>query len=126
MNIFSLCGISLIAYAALQILGKDKNGLGALIGLGGILCLLAPAFLSLAGLMREVNQFIENYEFYGTDLLFRGLGLGFCCEVTGDILRDAGNNSLANALDISCKIAILALCLPLWKNIFALVEGLIT
>lgn len=125
MNILSLCGISLVAYAAILILGKEKNGAGTLIGLGGILCLLAPAVLVLTGLMKDINAWISEYEFYGSDLLLRGLGLGLCCEITGDILRDAGNNSLANALDFSCKVAILALCLPLWKSIFDLVGGFV-
>ncbi len=123
MNMFSLCGIALIAYAALQILGKGKNELGALIGVGGILCLVAPAILSLSGMIKDVKDLLGEYEFYGAEFLLRGLGLGLCCEVTEDILRDAGNTGLANALDFSCKIAMLALCLPLWKSIFDLAGG---
>ena len=124
MNIFALCGVALIAYAALQILGKERTGVGALVGLGGILCLLLPAILTLSGLMKEVLSYIEPFSMHGADLLVKGLGIGFCCEITSEILRDAGNQGLANALDFSCRIAILALCVPLWKDLLELAGGL--
>lgn len=125
MNIFALCGVALIAYAALQILGKDRTGVGAAIGLGGLLCLLLPAVLSLSGLMKDVRAYIDSFQIHGADLLFRGLGIGFCCEITTDILRDAGNTGLANALEFSCRVAILALCIPLWKELMDLAGGLL-
>ena len=124
MNIFSLCGIGLLAYAAIQMLGREKSGISLLIGIAGGLCMLAPAVLTLAGLLDEVNAYIESYDFIGVDLLLRGLGLGMCCEITGDILRESGNGGLANALELSCKIAILALSVPLWKNLIEMAGGL--
>lgn len=125
MNSISLCGVALLCYAALMILGKEKNGIGALIGLGGTLCLLLPALLSFSDLSKSLEELFDSYGFFGSELLFRSFGIGFCCEFTSGICKDAGFGELANALDFSCKVAILTLCIPLWKEIFSLIGGLV-
>ena len=126
MNIFALCGIALIAFAAIEIIGKEQQRLGLIVGTAGVICLLTPAVLSLAGVMNELNEKIDAFPFFGKDLLFRAFGIGLCCEITGDILRDAGRQNLASALDFSSKVAILALCLPLWKELFSLAQELVS
>ena len=126
MNVLSLCGVALIAFAAIEIVGKDKERLGMLIGLAGVLCLLSPAVLSLFGVMDTVKETLARFPFKGGDLLFRAFGIGMCCDVTCDILRDAGRQNLASALDFSSKAAILGLCVPLWKELFDLAQELIS
>ena len=126
MNVFALCGIALIAFAAIEIVGKEQQRLGIAVGAVGAVCLLTPAVLSLAGVFAEINGRIEAFPFFGRDLLFRAFGIGLCCEITGDVLRDAGRQNLASALDFSSKAAILALCLPLWKELFSLAEELVS
>ena len=126
MNVFSLIGIALIAFAAIEILGKEQQRIGLLAGAAGVICLFVPGVLSLVGLMDEFKELMTRFEFFGGDLLFRSFGIGLCCEVTGSILRDAGRQGLANALDFSCKAAILLLCVPLWKQLFSLVQELIS
>lgn len=124
MNSFSLCGVALLCYAALTILGKEKNGIGTLIGLSGTICLLFPAILSLANLKDDFLNLLSKYDFFGSDLLLRSFGIGFCCEFTASICRDAGYKELADGLEFSCKVAIMSLCIPLWKELFSLIGGL--
>ena len=126
MNIFQIVGIALISYAALMILGKDGQRFGPLVAAGGVICMLVPAFLSLFGMMDEVKAYVARYHFEGADVLFRGMGIAFCCEFTSDVLKDAGSAQLANALDFACRVAILALCFPLLKSIFELAGGLLS
>ncbi|MBQ8215573.1 MAG: stage III sporulation AC/AD family protein [Clostridia bacterium] len=125
MNSLSLCGIALLCYAALTILGKEKNGLTALIAIAGSLCLLLPAVLSVKGPFQELSELIKRYEFVGSQQLFKAFGIGFCCEFTAQICREAGYHGLSDALTFSCKIAILCLCIPLWQEIVSLIGGLI-
>ena len=93
--------------------------------IAGTLCLMTPAVLSLTGLFETLSQKLAEYPFEGGEALFRAFGIGLCCEITGDICRDAGKQGLSNALDFSCKVAILLLCVPLWKQLFSLVEELL-
>ena len=125
MSAFSLCGIALLAFAALEIIGKEKSQVGTLVAIAGMLCLLTPAVLSLTGLLETLNQKLAEYHFEGGEALFRAFGIGLCCEITGDICRDAGRQGLSNALDFSCKVALLLLCIPMWKQLFSLVEELL-
>lgn len=124
MNIFALCGIALIAFSAIEILGREKQSLGFAVGAVGTVCLIAPAIFALSDVFSSFGALLEKFRFAGGDLLFRSFGIGLCCEVTGGILRDAGRQNLANALDLSCKAAILLLCVPLWRQLFAFIGEL--
>lgn len=126
MNIFSLCGIALISFAAIEIIGKEEQKIGMIIGIVGALCLFAPALLTLAGVYKDLASKIEEYRFIGGEILFRSFGIGLCCETTGSVLKDAGRESLSKALEFAGKTAIFALCLPLFKEVFTLIEELLT
>ncbi len=125
MNALAICGIALLCYAALMIIGKDQPAIGALIALGGTICLLAPAVLALRLPFSHIQELIEKYDFIGAEQLFKAFGIGFCCDFTSHICKDAGYHSLAHALSFCCKISILLLCLPLWEEIFSFIGGLI-
>ena len=71
MSAFSLCGIALLAFAALEIIGKEKSQVGTLVAIAGMLCLLTPAVLSLTGLFETLNQKLAEYHFEGGEALFR-------------------------------------------------------
>ena len=119
MNIsilLKVVGVGLLVAVAHQILSKSGRE---------DLCLLTPAVLSLTGLFETLNQKLVEYHFEGGEALFRAFGIGLCCEITGDICRDAGRQGLSNALDFSCKVALLLLCIPMWKQLFSLVEELL-
>ena len=126
MNALSLCGIALLCFAAIQILGKDRAGFGALVGIAGTICLLAPALGSLLYLSSRLKELFEEYSFKGADSLIKAFGIGLCCEVTAQICKDAGASGLSNALDFACKCAILSLCLPLWQEVFDFIQGLLS
>lgn len=125
MNALALCGIALLCFAAIQILGKDRAGFGILVGIAGTICLMAPAITSLIFVSSQLKDLFEEYSFKGADTLIKAFGIGLCCELTSQICRDAGANGLSNALDFACKCAILSLCLPLWQEIFEFIQGLL-
>ena len=125
MNAFALCGVALLCFAAIEVLGRDAPRIALVVGALGALCLLAPAVLALAGIFEQANDLLAKFAQYGGDQLLRAFGIGLCCEVTGDVLRDAGRQGLANALDFSCKTAILLLCVPLWKQLFEVASELL-
>ncbi len=125
MNVLSLCGIALICYAALLIIGKEKNGIGALLALTGTICLLLPAVASLKTPLDQIFSLLPTYGFTGEKELLKAFGIGFCCEFTADICKEAGFQGLADALSFSCKVAILCLCIPLWAEVFSLIGGLL-
>ena len=125
MNSIALCGIALICYAALLILGREKNGIGALVAIGGTLCLVFSGILSLFAPMNELKALLNDYEFEGSQQLLKAFGIGLCCDFTAQICKDAGYQGLADGLTFSCKVAILSLCMPLWSALFSTIGGLL-
>ena len=126
MSAFSLCGIALLAFAALEIIGKEKSQVGTLVAIAGMLCLLTPAVLSLTGLFETLNQKLVEYHFEGGEALFRAFGIGLCCEITGDICRDAGEAALSRRIEVGVKIGVVAAALPLAAEVFERISGLIS
>lgn len=126
MNVFPLCGVALIAFSAIEIIGKEQPRIAWLIGAVGALLLIVPAVISLSDVFGALKEKIETFRFFGSDQLFRAFGIGLCCEVTSDVLKDSGKAGLANALDFSCKAAILLLCVPLWKELFSIIGELVS
>lgn len=115
----------MICFAALEILSKDNAGVAVAIGSAGFLCIIAPAVLSIAGMTEQIRILSEKYNFFGCELLIRAFGISICCEITENILEGAGRKELAKALSFSSKVAILLLCVPLWKKLFEIAGGLL-
>lgn len=84
-------------------------------------CILWLTFIcvsSISPLVQYANQLAQSTPYgeyipYVIKSLSVGIGGNICCE----FCKDAGQNALANTLQGVCKLAIMALCLPLIKEI---------
>ena len=68
-------------------------------------------FIKMAGVSDE------NFK-----ILLKALGIGYIVQFGCDLCRDAGENSIANKIEIAGKVCILLMSLPLVENLFGLVE----
>ncbi|MBQ7353006.1 MAG: hypothetical protein IJW54_03260 [Clostridia bacterium] len=58
-------------------------------------------------------------------ILFKALGISLLIHITSDVCYDAGETSLAEKVILFGKIEILALSLPLIKELFNIATGLL-
>ena len=85
------------------------------------------AFPPLIEVLKSYTKMAKTYNVFWKDVAssLKAVGIGFCCEFTADICKEAGFQGLADALSFSCKVAILCLCIPLWAEVFSLIGGLL-
>ena len=77
--------------------------------------------LSSALELMNVSALQSEYIF----LLIKALGIAVTAKFAADACRDSGSSSLAGAVELAAKAAILVLTLPMLKALAAAVSGLL-
>ena len=77
--------------------------------------------LSSAPELMNVSALQSEYIF----LLIKALGIAVTAKFAADACRDSGSSSLAGAVELAAKAAILVLTMPMLKALAAAVSGLL-
>lgn len=77
--------------------------------------------LSSALELMDVSALQSEYIF----LLIKALGIAVTAKFAADVCRDSGSSSLAGAVELAAKAAILVLTMPMLKALAAAVSGLL-
>lgn len=56
---------------------------------------------------------------------FKALGISYVCELSASSCRDSGESALANVIDISGKVAIALICIPLLDKLMEVVKSIL-
>ena len=76
------------------------------------------------GMIREL-QFLENYfSGYGSyfKLLMKILGITYLSEFSADLCKDAGASALASQIELTGKLSILILCIPIIRALLEMID----
>lgn len=76
---------------------------------------------SMTDLLSASEAVYDEYIF----LLIRVLGIAFITKVGTEICKDSGNGILCVIVEFSGKLSILLLCLPLFKMVVELANGML-
>ena len=96
-----------------------KSDYGVWIVLGAGVFLGFSALLKLETIIEEL-QFLQGYfTGYGTyfKLLIKIIGITYLAEVSADLCKDAGANTLASQIELFGKLSILVLCMPIMTSL---------
>ncbi|MDD2955217.1 MAG: SpoIIIAC/SpoIIIAD family protein [Oscillospiraceae bacterium] len=94
-------------------------GTGVVIFLG-VMSGLSPVFEELRLLMENAGLPVEYAE-----VLIKSLGICFLTQLAGDACRDAGETAIATKVELAGKAGVLAVSLPLFQSLLALVTTLV-
>lgn len=90
-------------------------------------CLFLPAglwtlreYLSYYMALAQESSYSEYF-----DLLFKALGIGVLSSFVGSLCRDCGEPSLGERLEFCCRCSILALSLPVTKDLLSFAMSLL-
>ena len=127
MNITALIGLGLVAAVLSIILRRQSREFGlyiplitGIILLGAIIMAMRPALDTIRSLMDTLNM----NNIYGQTLL-KGLAVCYLTQLATDTCKDAGETAIASKLELSGKIAIVILSLPLFASLVEMVTRLI-
>lgn len=99
-----------------------------------VLCVIVGSIILIVYI---INALTDVFAFFGTvvdktgvdkdlfGVLLKIIGVGYLVEFSAGICADTGNSSIASKVQIAGKILIFLLSLPIIKNLFEMVLGLI-
>lgn len=128
MKTAAILGV-LVAAAMLAVLLKTQRPeLAMLLSVLTAATVLSVLFLRLKPLLQTAETLFDNLplsEEYGSVLL-KGLGVCLLSQTAADTCRDAGQSALAGKAELSGKITLLALSVPLFEKVATLAASMIS
>ncbi len=120
--------IGLVAVAAVFIalpLRKDKGEFTLLIGLVASILIFLYALDKLQMIADFLSGLMDRLPIENSYLaaLFKMLGIIYIADFTSNICREAGFGSIGNQIEISAKLSIVALSIPVLVYLVDVVEG---
>lgn len=127
MEAVQIIMICLIATIFILLLSKENKEYGIYISIAvGIIVFffVVNKMKIIIEVMYKIAGFIDVDDIY-IKILFQILGIAFITEFGASLCKDAGQNSIANNIELAGKIMILVTSMPIILSIIELIEGLI-
>ncbi|MEA4832923.1 MAG: stage III sporulation AC/AD family protein [Oscillospiraceae bacterium] len=123
MTVFKICLVALCALSIILIVRQYKPDYGVFISLCAGIAVLTYALSQIVPIFEFASAMAEDTSFsdyFG--IMLKAVGIGIVSSFTCELLRDAGETSLASKVELCAKAAILLLALPVFS---ALINGAI-
>jgi stage III sporulation protein AD len=127
MEAVKIIMICLIGTMFILLLNKQNKEYGIYISIAvGIIVffLVVNKIKIIIDVIYRISGFINIDDIY-VKILFQILGLAFITEFGAGLCKDAGQNSIANNIELAGKIMILVTSMPIILSIVELIEELI-
>ena len=121
MDLYAVCGF-LLAALCVNLLRRRISPEYAPLTVAASGILLAVYFLrEAANTVETLSDLAAQYGLGGWfSLLLKALAIAVACQLTSALCRDCGESALAEKAELAGKLAILALTLPVVKQLLAL------
>lgn len=126
MTVVKACMLAVLGIAATAIVKQWKSDflpllrIGITVALGTLVLTAAAPILSFFRLLTAQSGASEY-----TEILFKGLGIAILTQVCADVCRESGEGGLAGGVELTGKIELLLLCLPLMEKLLATAKELL-
>ena len=123
---YKLCGVALIASSAVFFLRNIKKEYEVPLMLAGSILLIAAALLMAEPIVSYIGNLSESIPTAGEAfaVLMRAVGIAMLTRVAADICRDMGTPSVASSLELTARLEIIILTLPLISSLLESIRAL--
>ena len=126
MTDFKMCGIAICGVALCTIFKNMKNEYSLFIRLGISTIIMLFSFSLFLPIITYIEEISRNTIAYSyIPLLIKIWGLSIIIQLTIDISKDAGEESIANKVALFGKLQILILTMPLISSLFKLCKDML-
>ena len=124
MEIVKIAAVCLVTAVMAKVIQPTNRDLSALLSISAV---VFCAFLAVDGISEVfagvdgiINSTGINSRYIS--LAFRALGICYICELSSQSCRDCGETALGSVMDISGRVAISLICLPLLREFLEVVK----
>ena len=119
--------LGVLGVCAAMTLKQWKSDLLPLLRVAILLLFGIAAIASIRPAITYLSQLGENASIIGyVEVLFKALGIAILTQYTAEICRECGENAAASGVELTGKIEILLLCLPLIDEILVMTDKLLS
>lgn len=127
MEIIKITGICIICAILSSLISQTNKEISVTLSIAAV----AICALAIIGSVSDVISGLNSiFKVIGIDtaylsVSFKALGICYVCELSSSSCRDCGESALASIIDISGKVAISLLCLPLLEKLTDVVKTIL-
>ena len=127
MTVLRICMLAMTGLTAAMVLKQWKNDFLPLVRLA-LALLFAVAAIGAASPVVSYLSGLMGRDGIGvyTEILMKALGIAVLTQCCAELCRECGENGAATGVELTGKVQILLLCLPLVNEILSVAESLLT
>lgn len=127
MEIIKIAAVCLLAAVMAKVIQPTNRDLAALLSISAV---VFTAFIAIDGISEVFSGVSGVLGSAGVNksyiaLAFRALGICYIVELCSASCRDCGETALGSVLDISGRVAISLMCLPLLREFIEVVKNVL-
>ncbi len=122
-----LAGLSLCCVFLAVILREKNRAFALAVSVFGVCLIFYSTLSELRSVISELNGITNDISSAASyfRLMLKVLGITLMTQLISDICRDNGENALASVTEISAKLIVVVLVLPLFEAVISIVGGII-
>lgn len=126
MEIFAIVGVGVVAAALAVVLRQSRPEYAMLVSLAAGIFILYKIFGYLTPIVAEIYTILSlsGVPLEYAEILFKALGICLLTQIACDTCKDAGENAIASKVEMTGRIAVLAVSLPLFTQVLSIVYSL--
>lgn len=124
MKILTVCALAIGATSLILIIKQFRSEISLPITLCLSVLLMSSAIGLLHGVFEWLDQLWEGEYLLYYKTMLKALGISLVASLAAGICRDAGETSVANAVEFIAKCEILCLALPILKDLMTVALSL--
>lgn len=126
MDTLKICGTAIIASVCALMVRELGRELDAPIKLAAVILLFGIAAVMAVPLIAYINEMAADSSLGdNARVLSRALAVAFAVRMASDICRECGASGVASALETVGGIELLLLAIPILRQAFELISGLV-
>ena len=127
MEIIKIAGICIICAILSSLISQTNKDILVTLSIAAVANCAHVIIGSVSDVISGLNSI---FKVIGLDtaylsVSFKALGICYVCELSSSSCRDCGESALASIIDISGKVAISLLCLPLLEKLMDVVRTIL-
>ena len=127
MEIVKIAAVCLIAAVLAKVIQPTNRDLAVLLSISAVIFAAFMAADGISEVFSGISGIISGAGINGgyIAIAFRALGICYICELCSSSCRDCGETALGSVLDISGRVAISLMCLPLLREFLEVVKSVL-
>lgn len=115
MDIISICVVCLITALLTRLIKQVSPEIAFAVSAVAVIILLALLTENVVSVFDEIGELAERAGITNgyVSIAIKALGISYISDLCASSCRDAGESSLASIVDISAKVMITIICLPI-------------